>query len=303
MRNHRLRRCCLSVPGSREDMLEKARQIVIDQIVIDWEDAVAPDQKQRARDVTLAALALPWKASSVSVRINGVETPHCLNDVLAITQKRSNQGQAVESLVLPKTASTSQIHFVSTLLDQLNVDDDPMAPSNIEALIEDADGMINAHAIALASPRLEALIFGMGDFAAAQGIQTTVIGDQSGYDADLWHYPRYRLIMAARAANIAAIDGPFAAFKDADGLKRDCRVARLMGMNGKWAIHPGQAETIAEHFTPSQTQVDQARKQKTAFEEALKQGHGAVAVDGAMVDQASINLLEPLLADAELLGM
>ena len=109
--------------------------------------------------------------------------------------------------------------------------------------------------------------------------------------------------MAARAANIAAIDGPFAAFKDADGLKRDCRVARLMGMNGKWAIHPGQAETITEHFTPSQTQVDQARKQKTAFEEALKQGHGAVAVDGAMVDQASINLIEPLLADAELLGM
>ena len=248
MRNHRLRRCCLSVPGSREDMLEKARQLEIDQIVIDWEDAVAPDQKQRAREVTLAALADPWKASSVSVRINGVETPHCLNDVLAITQKRSDHGQAVESLVLPKTASISQIHFISTLLDQLSVDDDPMAPSNIEALIEDAHGMINAHAIALASPRLEALIFGMGDFAAAQGIQTTVIGDQSGYDADLWHYPRYRLIMAARAANIAAIDGPFAAFKDADGLKRDCRVARLMGMNGKWAIHPGQAETIARTF-------------------------------------------------------
>ena len=111
--------------------------------------------------------------------------------------------------------------------------------------------------------------------------------------------PRYRLI-AARAANIAAIDGPFAAFKDVDGLNRDCRVARLMGMNGKWAVHPGQAETIAAQFTPSQSQVDQARKQKTAFEEALKQGQGAVAVDGAMVDQASINLLEPLLADAEL---
>ena len=303
MRNHRLRRCCLSVPGSREDMLEKARQLEIDQIVIDWEDAVAPDQKQRAREVTLAALADPWEASSVSVRINGLETPHCLNDVLAITQKRSDHGQAVESVVLPKTASTSQIHFVSTLLDQLSVDDDPMAPSNIEALIEDANGMINAHAIALASPRLESLIFGMGDFAAAQGIQTTVIGDQSGYEADLWHYPRYRLIMAARAANIAAIDGPFASFKDMDGLNRDCSVARLMGMNGKWAIHPGQAETIAEHFTPLQSQVDQARKQKKAFEKALEQGQGAVAVDGAMVDQASINLLEPLLADAELLGM
>ena len=303
MRNHRLRRCCLSVPGSREDMLEKARQLEIDQIVIDWEDAVAPDQKQRAREVTLAALADPWDASSVSVRINGLETPHCLNDVLAITQKRSDHGQAVESVVLPKTASTSQIHFVSTLLDQLSVDDDPMAPSNIEALIEDANGMINAHAIALASPRLESLIFGMGDFAAAQGIQTTVIGDQSGYEADLWHYPRYRLIMAARAANIAAIDGPFAAFKDMDGLNRDCSVARLMGMNGKWAIHPGQAETIAEHFTPLQSQVDQARKQKKEFEKALEQGQGAVAVDGAMVDQASINLLEPLLADAELLGM
>ena len=303
MRNHRLRRCCLSVPGSREDMLEKARQLEIDQIVIDWEDAVAPDQKLRARDVTLAALASPWRASSVSVRINGVETPHCLNDVLAITQKRSGQGQTVESVVLPKTASTSQIHFVSTLLDQLGVDDDPMAPSHIEALIEDADGMIYVHAIALASPRLESLIFGMGDFAAAQGIQTTVIGDQSSYDADLWHYPRYRLIMAARAANIAAIDGPFAAFKDVDGLNRDCSVARLMGMNGKWAIHPGQTEAIAAHFTPSQLQIDQARKQKTAFEEALKQGQGAVAVDGAMVDQASINLLEPLLADAKLLGM
>ena len=194
MRNHRLRRCCLSVPGSREDMLEKARQLEIDQIVIDWEDAVAPDQKQRAREVTLAALTAPWKASSVSVRINGVETPHCLNDVLAIAQKRSDQSQAVESLVVPKTGSISQIHFISTLLDQLSVDDDAMAPSNIEALIEDAHGMINVHAIALASPRLEALIFGMGDFAAAQGIQTTVIGDQSGYDADLWHYPRYRLI-------------------------------------------------------------------------------------------------------------
>ena len=123
------------------------------------EDAVAPDQKQRAREVTLAALTAPWKASSVSVRINGVETPHCLNDVLAIAQKRSDQSQAVESLVVPKTGSISQIHFISTLLDQLSVDDDPMAPSNIEALIEDADGMINAHAIGIFNECLDCLLY------------------------------------------------------------------------------------------------------------------------------------------------
>ena len=177
-----------------------------------------------------------------------------------------------------------------------------MAPSNIEALIEDADGMINAHAIALAS-KTGGIDFWNGRLRSSSG--HTNHGDWRS----IWlrcrpvALPQIPTDYGRASCSIAAIDGPFAAFKDADGLKRDCRVARLMGMNGKWAIHPGQAKTIAEHFTPSQTQVDQARKQKTAFEEALRQGQGTVAVDGAMVDQASINLLEPLLADAELLGM
>lgn len=303
MRIHRLRRCCLSVPGSHDKMLAKAATLAVDQIVIDLEDAVAPDQKAQARAKTVAALAHPWEAGSVSVRINGVASPHCLRDVIAISESIRPGGQAIASIILPKTQHIGHVDFVATLMDQLSVDDNASAAQTIEALIEDAEGMINVHEIAMASHRVEALIFGMGDFAAAQGIQTSVIGDQSDYSADLWHYPRYRLIMAARAAGIAAIDGPFAAFRDQDGLKKDSRTARLLGMNGKWAIHPDQVATITELFSPTQSQIDAARKQKAAFLEALAQGQGAVAVDGAMVDQAAIQLIEPLLAEAELLGM
>ncbi|MEK9819476.1 MAG: CoA ester lyase [Pseudomonadales bacterium] len=303
MHVHRLRRCCLSVPGSHDKMLAKAATLAVDQIVIDLEDAVAPDQKASAREKTLAALATPWQATSVTVRINGVNSPHCLRDVIALSESERPGGQAIASLILPKTQDIGHIDFVAKLMDQLEVDENPSAAQSIEALIEDAEGMINVNDIALASERVEALIFGMGDFAAAQGIQTTVIGDQSDYAADLWHYPRYRLIMAARAAGIAAVDGPYAAFRDLVGLTKDSRTARLLGMNGKWAIHPDQVACITEIFSPTQAQVDTARKQKAAFLAALATGQGAVAVDGAMVDQAAINLLEPLLAEAELLGM
>ena len=199
-----------------------------------------------------------------------------------------------------KYGEDSSAYFVRVLGEFPKTDDDTVISM---ALVEDAQGMLNVSDIATACSRLETLIFGMGDFAASQRLGTLQIGDQGGYAGDLWHYPRYRLIMAARAHGLEPIDGPYANFKDSQGLMADCAAAKSLGMTGKWAIHPDQIEPVSTCFTPNSKAVAQAREQLAAYETALAQGIGAVSVDGVMVDQASIKLSAPLLAQATLLGL
>ncbi|MGB1189641.1 MAG: HpcH/HpaI aldolase/citrate lyase family protein [Pseudomonadales bacterium] len=302
MPHHRLRRCHLTVPGSNAKMLEKSLTIDVDVIVIDLEDAVAPQEKSTARTLVADHLAnATWQAPTLSVRINDVGSHHCFQDVIALIEAAGKGGRCPDTLILPKTQTVTDIKFLDQLLAQVESAYGIGEPTGIEALIEDAKGMININEIAAGSPRLEALIFGMGDFAASQQMPMLDIGNQGAYPGDLWHYPRSRLVMAARAHGLVPIDGPFADYKDTDGLIADSQTGKLMGLSGKWAIHPNQAPLISECFSPDQADVARARAQKAAYQAALKAGQGAVSVDGVMVDQATMKLIEPLLTQADLL--
>ncbi len=301
---HRLRRCHISVPGSNEKMLLKSTQLEVDVVMIDLEDAVAPSEKANARNLVAHLLKQEtWRAPTVSVRINALSSEHCYQDILHLMDHDGAPSARPQTLILPKTQRSSDLLFVDQLLTQIEARRGLDHTTGLEALVEDATGMLNVSDIATACERLETLIFGMGDFAASQRIDTLNIGDQGGYAGDLWHYPRYQLIMAARAHGLEPVDGPYAMFKDATGLALDCSAAKLLGMTGKWAIHPDQIMPITTCFTPSLEAIAQARAQHVAYEAALEQGLGAVSVDGVMVDQASIKLTAPLLAQAALLGL
>lgn len=301
---HRLRRCHISVPGSNEKMLLKSTQLEVDVVMIDLEDAVAPSEKANARNLVAHLLKQEtWRAPTVSVRINALSSEHCYQDILHLMDHDGAPSARPQTLILPKTQRSSDLLFVDQLLTQIEARRGLDHTTGLEALVEDATGMLNVSDIATACERLETLIFGMGDFAASQRIDTLNIGDQGGYAGDLWHYPRYQLIMAARAHGLEPVDGPYAMFKDATGLALDCSTAKHLGMTGKWAIHPDQIMPITNCFTPSLEAIAQARAQHVAYEAALEQGLGAVSVDGVMVDQASIKLTAPLLAQAALLGL
>ena len=302
MRNHRLRRCHMTVPGSNAKMLEKSLSVDVDVIVIDLEDAVAPQEKSAARALVAEHLTqATWRAPTVSVRINDLNSPHCFQDVIALIEAASLSGRRPDTLILPKTQTRADISFLDRLLLQVESAHGIKESVGIEALIEDAKGMININEIAASSPRLESFGFGMGDFAASQHMPMLDIGRQGAYPGDLWHYPRSRLVMAARAHGLVPIDGPFADYKDAEGLTADSQTGKLLGLSGKWAIHPNQVPIISECFSPDSEDVARARSQKAAYEQALEAGQGAVSVDGVMVDQATMKLIEPLLAQADLL--
>lgn len=285
-------------------MLLKSTKLDVDVVIIDLEDAVAPSEKENARNLVAQLLQQEtWRAPTVSVRINALSSQHCYQDILHLMDHDGGPDSRPQTLILPKTQYRSDLLFADQLLVQIEARRGLDRETGLEALIEDATGMLNVADIATACQRLETLIFGMGDFAASQRIDTVNIGDQGKYAGDLWHYPRYRLIMAARAHELEPIDGPYASFKDAEGLMTDAIAAKSLGMTGKWAIHPDQIAPITTCFSPNLEALAQARAQRIAYEGALAQGLGAVSVDGVMVDQASIKLAAPLLAQADLLGL
>jgi citrate lyase subunit beta / citryl-CoA lyase len=173
----------------------------------------------------------------------------------------------------------------------------------IEVLIEEVQALEHVEEICKAHPRLECVIFGMGDYSASQGIDIRSIGSQSPYPGDIWHYPRFRMAMAARSAGIDPVDGPYANFRNPEVFREECRRAMILGCVGKWAIHPAQIEPALEIFTPTQEDVDRARKLAAAYAKAEAEGLGAVNVDGLMIDAASIRILNNTLRKAELIGM
>ena len=297
----RPRRCQLSVPGSSEKMLAKAADLAVDGIVLDLEDAVAPNAKARAREFVIDALNnLQWQAKVISVRINGTNTPWCHDDVI---QLLTQAGDKISTLVLAKTNQVADVHFLHLLLDQLEQKLGLANRVGIEGLIEDVSGLINVEDIAAASDRLESLIFGMGDYSASQHMRLDAIGSSGDYPPDIWHYPRYKLITACHAHGLDPIDGPYAIFNDLATLQTEATHGATLGMFGKWAIHPSQTEILQTTFAPSSEAVLAAQQQKSAFESAVAEGQGAISVDGVMVDAASIRLVQNLLDRAELYGL
>lgn len=300
-RPQRARRCQLSVPGSSEKMMRKAADLDLDHVFLDLEDAVAPSAKPDARGKIVEALnSHEWTPRTLCVRINDVETQWCHDDIIEIV---TGAGDKLDTIMLTKAKSAADVMFVHLLLDQLEQKLGLKRRIGIECLIEEVEGMMHVEEIAASSDRLECLIFGMGDYSASQQMQINSVGASGNYPPDLWHYPRYKMTIACRANGIDPVDGPYANFKNPEGYRKEAERSFILGMVGKWAIHPNQIETANEVFTPDVTALADARKQKTAYAKALQEGLGAINVDGVMVDAASIRIVQNLIDRADLIGM
>jgi len=297
----RPRRCQLSVPGSSEKMLTKAAGLAIDHIFLDLEDAVAPSAKPAARGMIVEALnRLEWRARTLCVRINDVDTEWCHDDIIEVV---TGAGAKLDTIMLTKAKSAADVMFVHLLLNQLEKKLRLTRRIGIECLIEEVEGIMRVEEIAACSDRLECLIFGMGDYSASQQMQLGAVGASGSYPPDVWHYPRYKMTIACRAHGLDPVDGPYADFRNPDGYRKEAERAFALGMVGKWAIHPSQVDLAAAVFTPDPAAVAAARAQKQAYQEATARGLGAINVDGVMVDAASIRIVQNLIDRADLIGM
>ena len=310
---NRLHRSELAVPGTNLRAMEKAPALGADVVFLDLEDAVAPDDKDRARGQVIDALnAHDWSRCSVSVRINALDTPYCYRDVVDVVE---NAGRVLDTLLIPKVGSPSDVEFVATLLDQMEAALE-LPEIGLHVLIETAAGIASVEAIAAARPdRLEAMVFGVADYAASIRARTTNIGganadyavltdpnptgERERHWGDQWHYAISRMVAACRARGLRPIDGPFGDYSDADGYLAAARRAAALGCDGKWAIHPSQIELANEVFSPDDEEVERARRILEAMEDAAKHGRGAASLDGRLIDAASIRMAENVIAQVE----
>jgi citrate lyase subunit beta/citryl-CoA lyase len=293
----RARRSQLSVPGSNDKMLQKAAASAADHVFCDLEDAVAPNAKVEARSKTCWALNnLDWGKKTRCVRINDVTTEWCHGDLIEVIEKAGN---SVDTIMLTKPYTAADVIFVDRMLTQLEKKLRLQRRIGIEVLIEEVQALQNVEAISTCSDRVECLVFGMGDYSASQGID--IFGAQ--YPGDIFHFARFRITMAARAAGIDAVDGPFGDFKDDAGYRAEAQRARSLGMVGKWAIHPAQIAPALEVFSPTADAVANARRVEKAMREAMARGQGAVEIDGMMMDVAVLRLLRNVLDKADLYGL
>jgi citrate lyase subunit beta/citryl-CoA lyase len=287
----RSRRTCHAVPGSSERFLAKAPQLEADEVFLDLEDAVAPNEKDAARARVIEALNSLTFKSTVVVRVNGTDTPHYYRDLIDVVEQA---GAKLDAIMLPKVRTPGDVEMTDKLLTQIELAHN-LEPRKIgiEAQIEDAQGLLACERIATASPRMETLIFGPGDYSANIGIPITTIGGApDGYPGDHLNYVYSRLVIAARAAGIQAIDGPYGLVKDEEGLRTRARLARALGMDGKWTIHPGQIAIVNEVFSPAKEEWERAEAMLAAYDEAHAQGRGAAMYDGEMIDEANRKMAE-----------
>jgi citrate lyase subunit beta/citryl-CoA lyase len=286
-------RSLLAVPATRRKMAEKALASAADAVFLDLEDAVAPDSKAAARgDVVSALKELDWQGRLKLYRANALDTPYFYRDLIGVVEEA---GGALDAVIVPKVNRPEDLHVVSTLLSQLELAMDlEKGRIKIEAQIESAEGLVNAGEISRATDRLTALHFGPGDFAASVSIPQSSIGVMDEWDeaypGHRFHYAMQSIVVAARAAGLRVLDGPVADYGDEEGLRRSCLIARSLGFDGKWCIHPAQIEIVNEGFSPTAREVDWAKKVVAAYEEANVASSGSVSVDGQMVDAASIKL-------------
>jgi citrate lyase subunit beta/citryl-CoA lyase len=287
----RPRRSELATPASSERMCEKAARSGADLVFLDLEDACAPAAKAQARGTAVAALTgLDWGRTARAVRVNGLGTPWCHDDIIDV-------------VIVPKVRAARDVWWVDVLLTQLEAKLGLVRPIGLEALIEEAEGLADAVAIARASPRLEALIFGAGDLSASLHARVDGNFDPKGeYPGDFWHFARAQVLTAARAGGIDAIDAPYPAYHDPAGYRRSAERASLLGFDGKWAIHPDQVPIANEVFSPTAEEVAEAREAIETYRAAEAGGVGAIGRDGKLVDAAHMRLAENTLRQAGLAG-
>jgi citrate lyase beta subunit len=296
MRRPRLQRSELAVPGSNTSFIDKAAESAADFVFLDLEDAVAPPDKEQARRNVIEALRdIDWaaKGKTVSVRINGLDTHYMYRDVIDVMEQA---GDRLHTILVPKVGVPADLYCVETLVAQVEQAKGYQRQVGIEALIETALGMANVEAIAAAPGRLEALHFGVADYAASNRARTVSIGGLNpNYPGDQWHFALSRMIVACRAYGLRPIDGPFGDYSDPDGFRASARRAAALGCEGKWAIHPSQIHLANDVFSPPEAEVDRARRIIDALRQAEAQGKGAASVDGKMIDAASERMAQTVI--------
>jgi malyl-CoA/(S)-citramalyl-CoA lyase len=308
----RLHRSELAVPGSNPSLFEKSAKSKADVIFLDLEDAVAPSDKEQARRNVIAALNdLDWGNKTLTVRINGLDTHYMYRDVVEVVEECPR----LDMILIPKVGVAADVYALDMIVTQIETAKRRDKRIGFEVLIETALGMANVDAIAQSSRRLEAMSFGVADYAASTRARTTIIGGvnpdygvladknhegrRSYFWADQWHAAQTRMLIASRAYGLRPIDGPFGDFSDPDGYLAAAKRAAVLGYEGKWAIHPSQVELANQVFTPSEAEVTKARRILEAMDRAAKEGKGAVSLDGRLIDIASIRMAETLLSKAE----
>ncbi len=298
---NRLQRSELAVPASNPAMIEKALASDADYVFLDLEDAVAPADKPQARKNAIEALNdLDWKSSgkTVSVRINGLDTHYMYRDVVDVIEQA---GRHLHTVLVPKVGVAADLYAVDMMLTQIETAMKIEHRIGLEALIETAIGMANVEQIAAArGTRLEAMHFGVADYAASNRARTINIGGLNpDYPGDQWHAAISRMTVACRAYGLRPIDGPFGDFKDADGYLLAARRAAALGVEGKWAIHPSQIPLANEVFSPPAKEVEKARRILEELDKAAREGRGAASLDGKMIDAASARMAENVVRAAE----
>jgi citrate lyase subunit beta/citryl-CoA lyase len=306
-RTLRPRRSNLAVPGSSEKMLDKARGLPVDQVFMDIEDAVAPLAKPQARKNIVAALNEGGYGDKIrTVRVNDWTTQWTYADVIEVVE---GAGANLDCIMLPKVQTADQVIALDLLLTQLEKTNGlEIGKIGIEAQIENALGLINVDAIAQASPRVETIIFGPADFMASINMKSLVVGEQPpGYDTgDAYHYILMRILMAARAFDKQAIDGPYLQIKDVAGFERVAGRSAALGFDGKWVLHPGQIDAANEVYSPRQEDYDHAEMILDAYDystSAAGGAKGAAMLGDEMIDEASRKMALVVASKGRAAGM
>ena len=292
----RLQRSELAVPSSSPKMFEKALNSDADYVFLDLEDAVSPNDKVAARANVVKALnEINWrdKGKTISVRINSLDTHYMYSDLVELVEQA---GKNIDTILVPKAGTASDVYMVDCLLNQIETNKKIKNKIGIECLIETALGMSNIKEIAKSSERLEALHFGVADYAASLRARTVVIGGLNpDYPGDQWHHGLSELVMTCRAYGLRAIDGPFGDFNDPDAYIASAKRAAAIGIEGKWAIHPSQIDLANKVFSPPVTEVKKAKRILEELNKAAKEGKGAAQLDGRMIDAASARMAENIV--------
>jgi citrate lyase subunit beta/citryl-CoA lyase len=293
----RISRTMLFVPASRPEMIRKAASSAADAVCIDLEDSVSVDEKAASRAHVIQALQqVDFGRRTRMMRVNALDTPFTYRDLVDVVEAA---GDRLDLVMLPKATSPDDVAFVDTLLTQIESHRGFSRRVGIEAQIENARGFLYAREIASASPRLEALIFGPGDYSASMQMPSSGVGEFDEHDTlypgHRWHAVMHTIVAAARANGLRCMDGPYASYKDAAGFERACRIARAMGFDGKQCIHPGQLAMANTVFGPSDEEIARATAVVQAYEAAVATGQGAAGHGGQMIDMASIRMARTVL--------
>lgn len=303
-------RCQLFGPGSRPAIFEKMAASAADVINIDLEDSVAPSDKDSARRNVIAAIGdIDWGHKTLSVRINGLDTPFWYRDVVDLLEQASER---LDLIMIPKVGCAGDLYAVDALVTAIEAAKGRGKRIGFEVIIESAAGIAHVEEIAAASPRLQAMSLGAADFAASMGMQTTGIGgtqenyymlhDGQKHWSDPWHWAQTAIVAACRTHGVLPVDGPFGDFSDDEGFRAQALRSATLGMVGKWAIHPKQVALANDVFTPSEAAVTEAREILAAMEDAKAKGEGATVYKGRLVDIASIKQAEVIVQQAELIA-